>query len=163
MAKQSITVFNSGHAGYRRAGIAFNKGDNVIDGLSAAQIQQIENDPRLVLQNADSAESADQTQLVENGDSVDITKLSEAVGDGSGEKLPLLIQPPEELFAVVAIIQTLATTNALELTGSGVPTTACLEAATAGMKISAAQRDTAWEWLKANPDYQAEQISEGNA
>jgi len=163
MAKQSITVFNSGPAGYRRAGIVFNKGDNVIDGLSAAQIQQIENDPRLVLQNADSAESADQAQLVANSGSVDGVIDTTLIGDGTGKSLPPLIDPPEGVAAVVAIIYALQAAGTLELTGSGKPTTGCLEAAEENIEISAAQRDEAWAWIKANPDYQAEQISEGNA
>jgi len=155
MAK-SFIVFNSAHDGYRRANISFNRGDNVIENLSAAQIQQIANDKRLVLQNADTAKSADQTELVENGDSVDSVEL---VGDGSGEKLPPVIVPPEGVANVVELIKALQLRGNLELTNSGKPTTNCLEAGEEDRHISASLRDEAWDWLNANPSYQAEQES----
>lgn len=167
MAKKSITVFNRAHSGYRRAGFVLNKGDNVIerDKLSTVQLKQIADDPRLVLENTEPTTSDDKTDLVGktsgmvNGqlgaESIDIT------GDGSGAALPEGTQPPEKLALAVMLMKLLQGENKLEMTGSGKPTTACLEAATEeDVQISATLRNEAWEWLKANPDFFAEKTAE---
>ena len=167
MAKKSVTVFNRAHSGYRRAGFVLNKGDNVIerDKLSTAQLKQIADDPRLVLENTEPTTSDDKTDLVGktsgmvNGqlgaESIDIT------GDGSGAALPEGTQPPEELAHVAEIIKWLQRADKLEMTTSNKPTTACLEAAIEeDVQISAALRDEAWAWLEANPDFFAEKTAE---
>ncbi|WP_354624842.1 HI1506-related protein [Psychromonas sp. MME2] len=156
MANKSITVFNSSHSGYRRAGLVFNKGDNVIDDATDAQIHAITNDKRLVLQGADKADTATSADLVAGNNS-----LQQSVeGDGSGDALPPVVVPPESIAFLVAIMQWLQRAGTLELTGSGAPTTKCLENAIEDdVQISAAMRDEAWNWLKENPTYQAEQES----
>lgn len=60
MPQNTLRVINRAHEGYRRAGIALAKGDNALDAsaLSAAQLQALCADPRLVVQHGDSANAA---------------------------------------------------------------------------------------------------------
>ena len=132
MAKKSITVFNSAHDGYYRAGIRLNKGDNIVDGLSGKQIQQITNDPRLVLQNADKAESDDKTQLV--------------AGNNGASEYHLSDQD------IAKVIHRLKLDGSLDLTKSGKPSVEQLEDETFD-RITAKQRDSAWAWYNDNPDH----------
>ncbi|QSX32619.1 Rho termination factor N-terminal domain-containing protein [Shewanella avicenniae] len=46
-----ITIISVAHDGYRRAGLAFNKGENELDAdkVSATQLAAIEKDPRLAV------------------------------------------------------------------------------------------------------------------
>lgn len=143
MAKRTnISVFNSAHSGYRRAGIAFAKGDNVVESPTEAQIQQIANDKRLVLQGASETESTTQTDMVGADNSLQqgVGEPAQITGDGSGEALP-------EIPPLAEVINTLAIDGTLELTKSGKPEVAQLEEVNQ-TSVSAAERDAAWEYYK---------------
>lgn len=141
MAKQSITVFNRAHSGYRRAGFAFTKGDNVVEGATDAQILAITNDKRLVLQNADKAKPDAKVDVV-GADNQLREGVEEDANQGTAESL-------------AEVINTLQVDGLLELTKSGKPEIAQLEAASQ-TQVSAVERDAAW-------DYYNEHLAKGNA
>ena len=65
MAK--LTITNTAHEGYRRAGVAFVKGANELDAsdFSETQLAQIEQDPRLLLQGANPSADAESEHSLE--------------------------------------------------------------------------------------------------
>ncbi len=63
-----ITITNTAHEGYRRAGFSLNQGVNEFDAsdLSEAQRVQIEQDPRLLLQGAQPVSEIESTHTLES-------------------------------------------------------------------------------------------------
>ncbi len=78
----SINITNSGHAGYRRGGVAFVQGTNQfpIDQFSKVQLAQIHDDPRLLVQTDERSSTTSQTSggTTAQG-SVDTHSISELV------------------------------------------------------------------------------------
>ncbi|WP_417345705.1 HI1506-related protein [Ferrimonas sp.] len=137
MAK-TILVTCLANSGYRRAGLAFQKGENHLEAaqLSQAQLAAIEGDHRLSIAQADP-----EGPVVEN-----------RLGDGldSAEGLNLALVEDELLRPFVAVIDQLARSG--ELTEGKKPKVDELAFETEDdqgkaikVKPTAAQRDAAWE------------------
>ena len=130
--------------GYRRAGLSFNQGKNEIpaDGLDQEQLDAIENDPRLSVQAIPlDASTAPQSQLDANNLGADLDN-------------PLLYtnvdytQAPIELQPVIALmidaqmeLRPVVEQVAYEAPGE-------TEGEVVKVKVSAAERDAAWQWLQ---------------
>ena len=130
--------------GYRRAGLSFNQGKNEIpaDGLDQEQLDAIENDPRLSLQAIPlDARTAQNPQL-------------DADNLGADLDNPLLYtnvdytQAPIELQPVIALmidaqmeLRPVVEQVAYEAPGE-------TEGEVVKVKVSAAERDAAWQWLQ---------------
>jgi len=130
--------------GYRRAGLIFNQGKNEIpaDGLEQEQLDAIENDPRLSVQAIPlDASTAPQSQLDANNLGADLDN-------------PLLYanvdytQAPIELQPVIALmvdaqmeLKPVVEQVAYEAPGEN-------DGDVVKIKVSAAQRDEAWQWLQ---------------
>ena len=132
MAK-TIHIFNRAHTGYRRANIAFDKGDNQLDNISQTQLAAIEDDPRLMVQSSAMFERPKQATVVAQG--ADANKPNELSAEQS---------------LLVDTIRDLAEQERLELTQSGKVEVACLEAALpAEFEFNAKDRDIAWAFYQA--------------
>ncbi|TQQ34448.1 HI1506-related protein [Vibrio cholerae] len=132
---QTILVICAAHSGYRRAGVEFQKGENVFagDSFSDNQIAQIEADPRLkfVLQ-ANAAEITPITQGDNTAGLLDSTGVSTALSFGD------------------AIAQ-LDRNNPDHFTSAGKPQLGALEPLMQ-QPLTAKQRDELWEAHNALPD-----------
>lgn len=117
---ETIVVVSGAHSGYRRAGRAFEPGENIVElsTVSEAQLCQLKADPRLVVLQAPS-------------DGVSAT--------GNASKS---VQTLEEAFAL------LDPANTEHFTGSGLPQTQALSKLV-GRTVNAAERDSAWAEFKA--------------
>ncbi|MBY6223563.1 HI1506-related protein [Ferrimonas balearica] len=121
---KTMRVVCLAHTGYRRAGLAFEKGDNTLDatGLTEAQLAQITADPRLRLEG--------------QGDSVS------AVSGAAISSAPAL--------TLAQALAQLQPDNPDHFTQSGKPKTEALEALVK-QPVSAKARDSVWaEYQAAN-------------
>ena len=143
-ALASIIVHCTQPTGYRRGGIAHTSGKQTIsaEALTQQQLEAIENDPRLSVQAVPlDASTAQNPQLdADNlGANLDAPKLYAQVD---------YTQAPIELQPVIALMidaqfaeQPSCAQVAYEAPGE-------TEGEVVKIKVSAAQRDEAWQWLQ---------------
>lgn len=143
-ALASIIVHCTQPTGYRRGGIAHTSGKQTIsaDALTQQQLEAIENDPRLSVQAVPlDASTAQNPQLdADNlGANLDAPKLYAQVD---------YTQAPIELQPVIALmidaqmeLKPVVDQVAYEAPGE-------TEGEVVKVKVSAAQRDDAWQWLQ---------------
>lgn len=143
-ALASIIVHCTQPTGYRRGGIAHTSGKQTIsaDALTQQQLEAIENDPRLSVQAVPlDASTAQNSQLdADNmGTNLDAPKLYAQVD---------YTQAPIELQPVIALmidaqmeLKPVVDQVAYEAPGE-------TEGEVVKIKVSAAQRDEAWQWLQ---------------
>ncbi len=118
------------HDGYRRAGVEFDKGENILDAseLSDAQLGQIKADSRLEV--VESKTPATKTNPGKN---------TQGSLDENGVVLTPKLTPEQQFSAIVA---TLDKGNKKHFTNDGKPQLDALKAA--GLKLLSAERDAAW-------------------
>ena len=143
-ALASIIVHCTQPTGYRRGGIAHTSGKQTIsaEALTQQQLEAIENDPRLSVQAVPlDASTAQNPQLdADNmGTNLDAPKLYAQVD---------YTQAPIELQPVIALmidaqmeLKPVVDQVAYEAPGE-------TEGEVVKVKVSAAQRDDAWQWLQ---------------
>lgn len=136
-----IIVICLAHDGYRRAGIEFKKGENLIetDQLSDAQLGQIKADARLNI--VDAKETPAETDPAKNSqgtvdpNSLDLTKFSQAVAQ-------------------------LEKDSESDFTKDGKPQLNALEFY--GVKVKSKERDELWKaYLAAQPSSQQADLEKG--
>lgn len=130
----SIMVICHAHTGYRRAGVAFSKGENALkpDSITQTQLVQLKADPRLKVTVAESALSS--------------TTLDESTGGNPSDGDLVDSALPANL---VEAIQRLDPSNTEHFTAGGKPSTEALSELMQ-TKVSAAERDEAWETFQAS-------------
>lgn len=148
MAKLLFVVC-AAHDGYRRGGVRFNKGENTVDTgpLSKEQLQQIGNDPLLVVgEYAEGCSLEDVATLAQ--------QLPEQAGEGHAQQgalvsgaLPGDLALQDVLTLEQAFLQ-LEPDNKDHFNAKGLPNIAVLENLL-GRKVTAAERDEAWAAFKA--------------
>ncbi|MCG9624637.1 HI1506-related protein [Vibrio mediterranei] len=136
---QALIVKNLAHSGYRRAGLVLQKGDNPVEPetLTHTQLAQIKQDARLHVCEVETDQGHADSGAVDSGslsDSVDVNK-------------------PKSL---VEAIKLLDPSNKAHFTSGGKPQTDVL-AELMGDKVSAKERDEAWEEVQSE-----QQNSEGS-
>ncbi|HHP0485796.1 TPA: HI1506-related protein [Vibrio harveyi] len=119
-----ILVINSAHDGYRRAGMAFQNGENTIaaDEITETQLAQIQADPHL------------KYQLSEN---------NAQSGETSGA-----LDANEHGMSLIDAIKTLDVDNESHFTKGGKPELKALSTIL-GRNVSGSERDDAWSALQA--------------
>lgn len=127
-----VSVICHAHTGYRRAGMAFSKGENTLkpDSITQTQLAQLKADPRLKVTVAEDALSSSPINEPTGGNQSD--------GDLGDSTLPANL---------VEAIQRLDPSNTEHFTTSGKPTTEALSELMQ-TKVSAAERDEAWEFIQ---------------
>lgn len=127
-----VSVICHAHTGYRRAGMAFSKGENTLkpDSITQTQLAQLKADPRLKVTLAEDALSSSPINEPTGGNQSD--------GDLGDSTLPANL---------VEAIQRLDPSNTEHFTTSGKPTTEALSELMQ-TKVSAAERDEAWEFIQ---------------
>lgn len=127
-----VSVICHAHTGYRRAGMAFSKGENTLkpDSITQTQLAQLKADPRLKVTLAEDALSSSPINEPTGGNQSD--------GDLGDSALPANL---------VEAIQRLDPSNTEHFTTSGKPTTEALSELMQ-TKVSAAERDEAWEFIQ---------------
>ncbi|OUR62054.1 hypothetical protein A9Q74_06290 [Colwellia sp. 39_35_sub15_T18] len=147
----AAVIISAMHTGYRRAGIAFDKGDNTVE-IDELQLAQIEQDSNLLVQSTESIEpntdhstqgNLDADGLGMSVNSKDEIHLDNAIFDGA----------PPELIHFVITLHLLHQETPL----AKAPKCDELECEfvdednnTKMVKPSAAQRDAAWVWYQDN-------------
>lgn len=102
---KKITIISVAHDGYRRAGLAFNKGENEldVDKVSATQLAAIEKDPRLAVK-ATVVETTAPQGAVDAGSVGASIKMVDGfiagVADADGNVTELKDMEPDELKAL---------------------------------------------------------------
>lgn len=129
-----VSVICHAHTGYRRAGMAFSKGENTLkpDSITQTQLAQLKADPRLKVTVAESTLSSATSNEPTGGNQSD--------GDLGDSALPANL---------VEAIQRLDPSSTEHFTTSGKPTTEALSELMQ-TKVSAAERDEAWEAFQAS-------------
>ncbi|RZQ46833.1 hypothetical protein D8T55_04700 [Vibrio vulnificus] len=124
---QKILVISAAHDGYRRAGMAFKNGENLLPAsqFTETQLAQIQADPHL------------RYELHQEG--VDGGDASGAVDGVSGG------------FGLMDAIKQLDPSNEAHFTKSGKPELKALSAIV-GRNVTGAERDKAWEAIQATAD-----------
>ena len=127
-----VSVICHAHTGYRRAGMAFSKGENTLkpDSITQTQLAQLKADPRLKVTVAEDALSSPPINEPTGGDQSD--------GDLGDSTLPANLEEA---------IQRLDPSNTEHFTTSGKPTTEALSELMQ-TKVSAAERDEAWAFIQ---------------
>lgn len=127
-----VSVICHAHTGYRRAGMAFSKGENTLkpDSITQTQLAQLKADPRLKVTLAEDALSSSPINEPTGGNQSD--------GDLGDSTLPANL---------VEAIQRLDPSNTEHFTTSGKPATEALSELMQ-TKVSAAERDEAWEFIQ---------------
>ncbi|MCR9487228.1 HI1506-related protein [Vibrio alginolyticus] len=142
-----VSVICHAHTGYRRAGMAFSKGENTLKpgSITNTQLAQLKADQRLKVSVIESEELEESNKAGSgNSDS----------GPVDGGLLP---------GSLVEAIQRLDPSNTEHFTTSGKPTTEALSELMQ-TKVSAAERDEAWETFQtsdANLDGQSDDEEKG--
>ncbi|HHF3031882.1 TPA: HI1506-related protein [Vibrio diabolicus] len=144
-----VSVICHANTGYRRAGMAFSKGENTLKpgSITPTQLVQLKADPRLKVTLAEDALSGASLNEPTGGDQSD--------GDLGNSTLPANL---------VEAIQRLDPSNTEHFTTSGKPATEALSELMQ-TKVSAAERDEAWETFQAseaNLDGQSEDEEKGD-
>ena len=147
---EEITVLSSAHDGYRRGGQSFVPGKNsfALSLFSAAQLQQLATDPRLVVlppSNFSAANDADGAAIIT------------AMTDDTGQTGPILATL--ETFAPIETLEQafslLLPDNPDHFTNNGLPQLPALKLMLK-RDISAAERNDAWDAFKAKSQAGAE-------
>ncbi|EHR6781247.1 HI1506-related protein [Vibrio parahaemolyticus] len=127
-----VSVICHAHTGYRRAGMAFSKGENTLKpgSITETQLVQLKADPRLKVTVAEDALSGSTINEPTGGNQSD--------GDLGDSALPANL---------VEAIQRLDPSNTEHFTTSGKPTTEALSELMQ-TKVSAAERDEAWAFIQ---------------
>lgn len=147
MAKLLFIVC-AAHSGYRRGGIRFTKGQNTVNAekLSAEQLEQINNDPLLIVgEYADGISLASLDEPTAKGLLPETNQGSDTqggLGDGA------LSASITELMLEQAFAQ-LQPGNPDHFTQSNQPQLSALEQLT-GRRVTAAERNEAWAAYQAN-------------
>tara|TARA_B110000211_G_scaffold15953_1_gene16690 strand:+ start:20302 stop:20748 length:447 start_codon:yes stop_codon:yes gene_type:complete len=124
----SALIICLAHDGYRRAGFAFNKGENLIEGVSEEAVEVINSDPFLTVREVDG----------------------EAYGEANSEEQTIDVSEiPEHLLPIVQTMLLGHKEQTLKLNAKGVPDIAELEKTIkwpdgCKTKLTAALRDEAW-------------------
>lgn len=124
----NLLVISIAAAGYRRAGFAFNKGENLIEGVSEEAVEVINSDPFLTVREVDG----------------------EAYGEANGEEQAIDVsEMREHLVPIVQAMLLGHKEKTLKLNAKRVPDIAELEKAIkwpdgCETKLTAALRDEAW-------------------
>ncbi|KGJ86443.1 HI1506-related protein [Colwellia psychrerythraea] len=142
MAKLSLlaaVIISSMHTGYRRAGIAFDKGENTVE-VDEIQLAKIEQDHNLLVQSTESIEPGADSSSQGNvdADSVDKSITGPSVDDVTLD----LSHAPKELHAIIAAVHAKQCQEPLTRKPN------CDEFG--GLKVSGADRDAAWAWYQDN-------------
>jgi hypothetical protein len=126
----ALALTNLAHTGYRRAGLALVKGENTIpaDTITETQLAQLKADPRIKVVIQDETNSS-----VANGDQ------STPVDQGT---------VPGTLIEAIALLDP---ANVDHFTSTGKPQIDALETLL-GHKVTAAERDAAWETFLAEQE-----------
>ncbi|EML0278180.1 hypothetical protein D5E85_13100 [Vibrio parahaemolyticus] len=129
-----VSVICHAHTGYRRAGMAFSKGENTLkpDSITQTQLAQLKADPRLKVTVAEDALSSTTSNEPTGGNQSD--------GNLGNSTLPANL---------VEAIKRLDPSNTEHFTTSGKPATEALSELMQ-TKVSAAERDEAWETFQAS-------------
>lgn len=146
MAKLLFVVC-AAHSGYRRGGIRFTKGENTVDTekLSAEQLEQINNDPLLVV-----GEYADGISLA-SLDEPTAKNLLPQTDQNSNSQGPLgdgALSGGVNTLTLEQAFSQLVPDNKEHFTGAGLPQLDALEHLV-GHKVTSAERTEAWEAYKA--------------
>lgn len=142
------------HSGYRRAGMAFNHGENTLQpsDITTAQLAQLKADPRLKVTVADESKETPTSDTISDanlpnlassdgsqGESVDAGDPSTSLEEGE--------EPPAKPETLVDAIKLLDPSNAEHFTGSGKPQVEALSELL-GKKVTATERDEAWQFVQ---------------
>ncbi len=139
---EKITVLSSAHDGYRRGGQSFVPGQNhfALSLFSAAQLQQLATDPRLVVlptSNCSAANDADGAAIIT------------AMTDDTGQTGPVVtLETYAPIETVEQAFSLLLPDNPDHFTSAGLPQLPALKLMLK-RDISAAERNDAWEAFKA--------------
>lgn len=151
LVAKAVAVYCLAHTNYRRAGMAFSHGENMLEPgtITNNQLRQLEADPRLKVTVAESETLQGDISNVESGhqsgplDALtspsDLTELFAQAGD------ELLQTKPKTLADA---IQLLDPSNTEHFTTSGKPQVDALSELM-GVKVSATERDEAWALVQA--------------
>jgi hypothetical protein len=135
----SACIMCAMHTGYRRAGIAFDKGENTVE-IDETQLVQIEQDKNLLVQSVESIEPGSNNDTQGN---VDDGLLDSSVKKPSLDNTTLdLAHAPEALNAIIATIHAKNCETPLTKKPN------CDEFGE--LKVSGADRDAAWDWYQDN-------------
>lgn len=148
MAKLLFVVC-AAHDGYRRGGVRFNKGENTVDTgpLSEEQLEQIENDPLLIVGEYAEGRSLEEPAALSQ-------LLPEQAGEGHAQQGTLVsgTLPGDLALQDVQLLEQaflkLEPDNKDHFNAKDLPNIAVLEKLL-GRKVSAAERDEAWAAFKA--------------
>ena len=154
MAKLNLLtaiIISAMHTGYRRANIAFDKGENTVE-VDESQLAKIEQDINLLVQSAEPLEASEDNQTQGNVD-------NDHVGDGINSEDEIHLDdalfdnaPPELMHFIINLHLLHQETPLTEA-----PKCADLACEFIGednkskmVKPSANQRDAAWTWYQEN-------------
>ncbi|WP_298769673.1 HI1506-related protein [uncultured Shewanella sp.] len=135
----SAKILNLAHTGYRRAGLAFTKGENVLLNLDKAQLAQIKADPRLKLLSKNAPTANSQTSSGALDDRASAAPLTPAKSTNE----------QDDSAQVFAAIASLELANKDHFTVSGKPQAAELEKRL-NCSVSASERDEMWQAYQDN-------------
>lgn len=144
MAKTKLSIIaaviiSAMHTGYRRAGIAFDKGENNVD-IDEVQLEQIEQDSNLLVQSAEPIKPGANNATQGN---VDDGYLDSPVTSSSLDDTTLdLAHAPQALNAIIATIHAKNCETPLTKKPN------CDEFGE--LKVSGVDRDAAWDWYQVN-------------
>ncbi|WP_299001725.1 HI1506-related protein [uncultured Shewanella sp.] len=152
---KSTKILNLAHDGYRRAGIAFTKGENALPKLDKAQLAQIEADPRLkLLSKAGVSALADNGQA-QSGAVDNTASAAELIPKQAPDNTPVKSTNEQDDNAqddsaqVFSAIASLSLDNKDHFTVSGKPQAAELEKRL-NRSVSASERDAMWQAYQDN-------------
>ncbi|MCR9664501.1 HI1506-related protein [Vibrio parahaemolyticus] len=166
-----VSVICHAHTGYRRAGMAFSKGENTLkpDSITQTQLAQLKADPRLKVTVAEDALSSTTSNEPTGGNQSDgnlgnstlpanlVTLAEKALSSSTLNETTGGNQSDGDLgdstlpANLVEAIQRLDPSNTDHFTTSGKPATEALSELMQ-TKVSAAERDEAWETFQASEE-----------
>ncbi|PTP90089.1 MULTISPECIES: HI1506-related protein [Vibrio] len=155
---QAVEVICLAHTNYRRAGIAFQHGENRIESerITSTQLEQLKADPRLKVTVEKGEALQSDISNIESGHQPGpldaITPPSYIAGASAKEGNELLTTTVNNL---IDAIQLLDPSNTEHFTTSGKPQVDALSELM-GVKVSATERDQAWGLVQAEPMTQDE-------
>jgi len=143
-ALASIIVHCTQPTGYRRGGIAHTSGKQTIsaEALTQQQLEAIENDPRLSVQAVPlDASTAQNPQLDANNLGANLDQKTELY------QLVDYTQAPQELQPIIALIIGAQMTEKPKCEQVTFEAPGETEGEVISVKVSAQDRDAAWQWL----------------
>ncbi len=148
----SAKVINLAHDGYRRAGVAFTKGENLLSKLDKAQLAQIEADPRLKLLSKGGLSTVTDDSQTPSGAVDDLASAAALVPDNAADNTPsapVKSSNEQDMEQVFEAIASLELANKDHFTVSGKPQAAELEKRL-NRSVSASERDGMWQAYQDN-------------